>query len=225
MSPTRVRLGQKKGAPCASGRSLEDVARPPRQLALGALTACSVHGRYRAAVLRVGLFARAGNGGALLAVADRRNAGSRNARRNQDVLRRLGAPLAEREIVLARAALVAMALDRDCNVRIAPQPIGLSRQGFLRFRCDVGPVEREEHAVAGTRFQILLRSWYSTPRTNPPGAARPWSARPARRRLRRAAAGSQQQHQPTKDGRYFHVHPIIPLMLQTHPRLCGCITK
>ena len=93
--PTRVLLGRKKGA-------------PPRRRRFR----FSIHRGYGAPVLRIGLFAPADNGRTLLAVADRRDAGCRNTRGDQDILYRLGAAFAEREVVFARAALARSVLRR-----------------------------------------------------------------------------------------------------------------
>ena len=86
---------------------------------------------------------------------------------------RLSAAFAEREVVFARAALVAVSFDRDRHVRIALQPLGLPLQDLLRFRRNVGAVEGEKHAVTGTRLQILLRSRQSASRANAARCPRP----------------------------------------------------
>src|SRR6185437_2904381 len=78
------------------------------------------------AVLRIGLFVRADDDWALLAVADRANPAGRDAQGHQHALDRRGAALAERQVVLAGAALVAVALDRHGDVRIPLQPLGLA---------------------------------------------------------------------------------------------------
>ena len=121
--------------------------------------------------------------------------------RDQHVLDRLGAAFAEREIVFARAALVAVAFDRDRDVRIAPQPIGLSRQDLLRLGRDIGAVEGEEHAVAGTRLQILLRSRHDVSRADAAGPARParrppGRPAPSRGALLQAASSSKSAKMP-----------------------------
>src|SRR5262245_49161209 len=53
--------------------------------------------------------------GDLLAVGDRLHAVRGHAQRDQVVVGRLGAPLAQRQVVLDGAALVAVALDRDLD--------------------------------------------------------------------------------------------------------------
>src|SRR5262249_3333970 len=80
------------------------------------------------------------------------------AERDEDVLHRGGAPLAESEVVLARAALVAVTLDGHRHVRILLQPIGLLLQRLPRLRRDVGLVIGEEDAVAGGLVEVLLRA-------------------------------------------------------------------
>src|SRR5438034_1282671 len=115
----------------------------------------------------------------LLAVADRLNAAGRDAERDQHVLHGLGTTLAEREVVLAGAALVTMPLDRHGDVRITAQPFGLLLQGLLTFGLDVGLVVIEEHAIAGGGREILLGTRSEPRAADPARAHRP--ARPGRR--------------------------------------------
>src|SRR5262249_28748579 len=125
--PARSAIGSILGEMRAqSGR-----ARPSTTLNRDA--ARSIYRRHRAAVLRVCVLAGAGHRRALLAVADRRQARGRDAERHQHILRRLGAALAERQIVFPRAALVAMTLDRHADIRVAAQPLGLALQDLLRL--------------------------------------------------------------------------------------------
>src|SRR3954469_5438776 len=132
--------------------------------------------------------------GTLLAVADRRDAPGRYAGGDQYILHSLGAALAEGEIVFARAAFVAMALDRDRDIRIAPQPLRLALQRLLAFRRNIGLVIGKEHAIAGGRGEILLRSRSETRAAD---AAWPhWTARPACSGFGRVAAGGQQREHP-----------------------------
>src|SRR5476649_542087 len=67
-----------------------------------------VDDRHAAAVLRPGGLGRADHCRTLLAVADPRDTLGRDAQGDEDVLHRIRTALAERQIVLARAALVAM---------------------------------------------------------------------------------------------------------------------
>src|SRR6476619_7658334 len=120
-------------------------------------SAKSVHRCNGASVLRVGLLARPDNRRALFAVTDRRDTSRGNAHCNENVFSGLCAALAQGEVVLARASLVAMSFDRDRDIWIAPQPIGLPGKDLLSLGCYVGPVEGEEHTIPGTSFQILLR--------------------------------------------------------------------
>src|SRR6185312_7289773 len=108
----------------------------------------SVDDRHTAAVLRPGGLVRAEHGGTLLAVADRLDAVGRDAQRHQRIAYRRRAALAEGEVVLARAALVAMTLDRHRHVRIFLQPLGLTLQRGPALGLDRRLVEVEEDAVA-----------------------------------------------------------------------------
>src|SRR6266850_6468113 len=101
------------------------------------------HHEVRAAVLRP---ARLGVVRALwlfLAVRDDRDAPGLYALRGEIVLRRLGAALAEREVVSDGAPLVAVALDQHEVpwVRLQPRRVGVPRpRGFRR---EIVPVELE----------------------------------------------------------------------------------
>ncbi len=76
--------------------------------------------------------------------------------RNKVVAAGIGAPLAKREIVLLRAAFIAVAGDPDADLRILPQPVRLSVQRGLRLRRQAAPVGIKEDTVAGRLDQILL---------------------------------------------------------------------
>src|SRR6202045_5060052 len=150
----------------------------------------SIDRRDAAPVLRVGRIIGMRDLGTLLAVADRRDARRRYAMRDQHVFHGLGTALAQRQIVFAGAALVAMALDRDRDIRITPQPFGLALQRLLPLRGNIGLVIGEKHAIAGGRGEILLRSRSETRAADTAGP--PWPARP-RRGFGRVAAGGQQR--------------------------------
>src|SRR5438876_3475793 len=126
VSPTRVLLGRKKGA-SSSTRSHEcyRTARVFLSFRLHADAARSVDDGDGPAVLGIGFLGGADHRRALLSVADRRDPGCGNPRCDEHVFCRLGAALAEREIVFAGTPLVAVTLDRYRNIRVTPQPIGL----------------------------------------------------------------------------------------------------
>src|SRR5271169_1501197 len=62
-----------------------------------------------------------------------------------------------------------MTFDRHGDIRITPQPIGLTGQDLLRFRGDIRSVKGEQYAIACARLQILLRSRNDVPRTDAAG--------------------------------------------------------
>src|ERR1700730_15539171 len=75
--------------------------------------------------------------GTLLTVADRLDPRRRDALGDQVLTRGVGAAFAERQVVLARAALVAMALDGDRIVGVFLQPLGLTVQRLPAVLADV----------------------------------------------------------------------------------------
>src|SRR5260221_11654593 len=83
----------------------------------------------------------------LLAVADGLDARRRNALGDQVLARRVGAALAEGEVVLARAALVAMAGDGDRVIGVLLQPFGLTVERRPSVVADGRHVGVEEHPV------------------------------------------------------------------------------
>src|SRR3977135_1627946 len=101
----RIRREPKKPAP----------ARAPVNFASADLlrSGAGVEHRHGAAVLRPARDVVTYRDRALLAVGDRAHAAGLHAARDEILTHRLGAPRAERNIVLARAALVSMAFDRE----------------------------------------------------------------------------------------------------------------
>jgi hypothetical protein len=93
----------------------------------------------------------------LLVVADRERAflpvgdGSHPLRRNthehEVVAHRVGPPFAEREVVLASVAFVAVPLNQHLNRRVLLQPGGVSRQRLAILRLDVPAVGVEERVL------------------------------------------------------------------------------
>src|SRR5947199_2796317 len=84
------------------------------------------HHRHRPAILAPGTFVMAFDGGAFLAPAYRLHPRRGDAARLEIVARRIGAAIAEREIIFAGAALVGMAFDGDADRGVAGEPGGLS---------------------------------------------------------------------------------------------------
>src|SRR5262249_5327745 len=72
----------------------------------------------------------------LLPVADRLDARGRDALCDQILTRGVRASLAERQVVLARAALVAVAGDGDRIVGVLLEPLGLATEGLAAVLAD-----------------------------------------------------------------------------------------
>src|SRR3546814_8150384 len=83
---------------------------------------------HRAAVLGIGRFGRAEFGRTFLAIADDVDAARVDAERCQIIFRGIGTAFAERDVVIAGAAFVGMAFERDANRRVALQPLRLALQ-------------------------------------------------------------------------------------------------
>src|SRR3569623_496412 len=86
------------------------------------------HGGDTATVLRPAGLAGLGADRAFLAVGHGFDAAGRHALADQDFLHGVGATRAQRQVVLTRAALVAMTFDGDADRRILLQPGGLAAQ-------------------------------------------------------------------------------------------------
>src|SRR5262249_44872364 len=99
----------------------------------------------RAPVLRVRALVVTGIERKLLAVADRAQAIAWNSQRDEIRAGGGGAPLAQRQIVLGRAALVAVSLDRDGPGWIALQDARILIERLLAVRTEVAAVELVEH--------------------------------------------------------------------------------
>src|SRR5262252_2848755 len=80
---------------------------------------------------------------AFLAEGDDLHAVARDAEAREVVARRAGALLAEREVVLGRAALVAVALDRDVSAALALQPVRVLLEDAARLVAERRAVELE----------------------------------------------------------------------------------
>src|SRR6185503_9790032 len=85
----------------------------------------AAHDEVGAAVLRPGGLVARGIEGLLLAQAHRDEAAARHAQAHQVVAGRAGPLVPEGEVVVGRATLVAVALDRDLGVAVALQPEGV----------------------------------------------------------------------------------------------------
>src|SRR5215831_1929221 len=107
-----------------------------------------------AAVLRPGLLVGAGRIGILLAEAGGPDARRRNALGDEVLAGRIGAPLAERQVVFARPALVAVAGDGDGVVRVLLQPFGLTIERLASVFAQARTVEIEEHAIADILLEV-----------------------------------------------------------------------
>src|SRR2546423_2130220 len=81
---------------------------------------------------------------ALFAVADDRDAARLHTLRHEVVHRGLGPPLAERQVVLVGAALVAVALDEDQEVQVGLQPRRVGVEDLRVLGPDLVLVEVEE---------------------------------------------------------------------------------
>src|SRR5689334_9255469 len=147
---------------------------------------------YAAAILRPAILGRLRADRVFLAVGDRFHARGRDAQADQKLLHGIGSAGTEREIVFARAALVAVAFDRDANRGIFLQPGCLTLQRGFVVVLDIVLVESEMDRVPDIHAQIFRAS-----RHDAGGWGRSFMRRRRRRRLgcrfRRRATGKRQR--------------------------------
>ena len=169
-------------APKADGRRpLFGNRRPPD------LTQCRVdpallQDRHAAAILRQADSSLSGDLRPLLAIADGLDAVRIDAVRHEIVAHRVRAPFAERQVVFARAALVAVTLDSDGVVAILAEPRRLAVQGILCIGTDLIAVVIEEDAIADVNLKILDRAREPPVRAVPPECWNRWSPAPCPKR-------------------------------------------
>src|SRR5262245_17565693 len=95
-------------------------------------------------------------GGSLLTVTDDGDPTGLHALRDEVIHSRLGAPFAEGEVVLVRAALVAMPFDEQEHAAVALEPRGLGVEDFGVGGTDVIAVEVEVNLLqVGNRHEVL----------------------------------------------------------------------
>src|SRR5262249_11344952 len=115
-----------------------------------------VEHRHDPAVLRPAGDVVTDRDGALLAVGDRAHALRLDAARGEIVAHGLRAAGTERDVVLARTALVGVPLHGEGVLAVALQPLRLLLQRGDRLRRELGRVGFEEHAVADIDHEVLL---------------------------------------------------------------------
>ena len=98
-------------------------------------------------VALIALFGLFGTYWTLLTVTDRFQPVRRDPQLNQKILGRRGPAIAQAEIVLCRAALVAVTFDHDLETRVVRENLlqrgSILRQRLLRIRADVELVKIE----------------------------------------------------------------------------------
>ena len=92
----------------------------------------------------------------ILAVGNRVDAVGADSQINQEILGGGGAPVTETEVVLFAPTFVAVAFDRELDIRVRFQEVGIGRQGLLRVRTDVGLVVIEVGILHILCEEILL---------------------------------------------------------------------
>src|SRR5579863_4322516 len=91
-----------------------------------------------------------------LTIRDGRDVVARNARISEELLGRVGALLTQTQVVLFTATLVAVAFERELDVRVLLEEVRISLQRLLRVRTDVRLIEVEVRRLHGLAEQILL---------------------------------------------------------------------
>src|SRR5665213_835393 len=108
-----------------------------------------------AAILRPAGFAGLGTDRTLLAIGDGFQTAGGDALAGQIFLHRIGAACAQRQIVFAGAAFVAVPFHGDTHRRVACQPGGLAAQNALVTVFDIVLVECELDGVADIDAEVL----------------------------------------------------------------------
>src|SRR6185437_11784069 len=134
-------------------RPVENKA-PPALTPNGAMA--SANRRDRVAVLSPSLLVRALRGRTILAVADRAHAVGGDALGLQIGRSSVRAAIAQCEVVLFRAALIAVAGDLHLHAAVLREPGSLLVQGRMRIRAEAGLVEIIEDAIADVGDQVFL---------------------------------------------------------------------
>src|SRR5471030_1090465 len=114
------------------------------------------NGGDRVPVLRPGLLIRTLRGRTILAVADRVHARGGDALGLQVRSRGVGAAIAESEVVLFGATLVAVAGDLHVDAAVLSEPGGLLVQRAGGVTAQGGRIEVVENAIADIGNQIFL---------------------------------------------------------------------
>src|SRR5581483_4369584 len=110
----------------------------------------------RAAILRPAGNVVANRNRTLLAVGNRPHALAGYAARHQIFAHRLGAAGAERDVVLARAALVGVAFDGEVVAVVVAEPLRLLVERGARLLGELRRIGFEENAIADVNDEILL---------------------------------------------------------------------
>src|ERR1700724_2248296 len=87
-----------------------------------------------AAVLLPAAFVGLGTERLLLTVADCLDAAGVHASSHQGTLYRVGAAIAQSQVILGRSTLVAVALHREVDIGMLPQELGIALNGRLLIR-------------------------------------------------------------------------------------------
>ncbi len=86
----------------------------------------------------------------------------RNSQRNQELLGRCGAAIAQSQIVLRGTALVAMSFDDNFQLRIGTQELGRLREGIAGVRANIRLVVIKVSVLHFLVEQLLQRRFVSS---------------------------------------------------------------
>src|SRR2546428_10364640 len=130
-----------------------------------------------------------------LPVGNDRNPVASHPEVDEEVLRGVGPPVAQTEVVLLAAALIAVPLNREFDLGVGLEEVGVCRQGLLSVRSDVGLIIVTVR-ILDLGEEFLLRGY-------------PWGRRWRRRRWGRRKRHANADRNGLRPSRAFRCDGVV----------------